>query len=1463
MSVAKVMFYLHFGRRFSNEIIVSNISPLRKTFNRAHVDSNNKSMGKTLGPTTAAISATCQLAVVLMRYTSYASLMRLRNYEPKLHATNASGEIDNHQATQENVSGIATGGGLLRAMWSSETLLKACEIDAAASWEHATTSIIAIGVWTVLSCFLPFSANQLQIAVILLILFAFVWVAVLASSPARKILKRWSDSTALPSPDSSVRIDFDSTVTSRTRRCMHFMLDQCFLNGRVQGLVLLFCTGLLISVQGQYILRYSAPENTIIIDNGVGVSVFDTNNHKISSEYGLNRSLISLDKIAFQIGILQLMLSSVFRLPLLWVFASSVVHMIVLLCQIPTSSTNLYDRREIGGVLFAALMTWFVLPVWLLVSVAARFCRATPLEVEAALGWSLDSLKNEQRISASSDDSTSCNILPTSTASASLAVVKAGAGDDDAAPGAALGGLLASSQNQVLTSGHRRSSGIRLTHKCLNSGGLANDDKGTLAMPSIVLDMNGVIVDASTSFCRLCHVEDVSLLLHRSLESVLEWFDVDEVGAVVQTLRDAARAEPLRAVAATQIDLCMKFGGVSVETRWPKRVLIRGYGTASVSVETGGFSPAENEETFTPSKSQTLNSTEGCFAVVMDVARVRVGKPGSAVDAPQPSAIDRVVLRQPMLHAALDILPISAMLLQRNSGSIILWNKSLQRMTNLSPFDMLGANAYREMLGTEDSPYLLPIPHDGQPLFPHYGECKVLLADVGASKTISFALYEWPSHSQCDVLLCLFDRAVQHVGRWHHAPTNSGTMSQSLSYRSRMEQYSQHVLQSLLRNVTDFTRAAGQQQVGTGPKQQQLHLERLEAFADSMIQLTKTLAMSQLTERSRSEDRAAQSQGPRTPIEGSTRSGTPIAFVGLGSDIGHSLPMLTPLPLPPPIPTGAWGKLVSQDPSQCDGCIFVTPVGKEFTFGRSAKCTLIIADTFVSSVQFSIVRSQGVKGPQVTLFDHSVNGTYVNVKKVGKGRTCPLRHNDLITFRLSSSRFFLGFVFQLIEGLPGGNSSGTTRSTSAERRVDSTSTPRTASLHHFSVPPSKPAGDETHGSVATAPPSTIPLRRKRHDPQAAPIEWKIGEEVLGKGGNAEVFLGINLTNGKLIAVKRVPLPKDSNSLQYRQYQNLQEEISMLTNAEHPNIVHYYGCSQSATHLNILLEFVPGGSLRHLLDNFGALGDGVIFSYLDQTLRGLAYLHGRGIVHSDVKTANILVTDKGKVKLTDFGTATLLTQAQTTNPAPTQDLSDAVPNLLHDKNGNSGGSGGSGNKNTVVGTLLWMAPELVRGESQASKASDVWSLGCAIIEMITAEFPWNEYDFESEEHIANLLKYTTEPPEVPDTKNRLIAEMARKCLQLDPAKRPTCQELLQMLADQRNVEAIEDPGLDTSDGMVRETVSFSESHNDFPKFNGQQYMQSPQDPSTSQGGSTAANSAEWEFQEVVEQLDAAQRLVHRD
>lgn len=1396
--------------------------------------------------------ATCGLAVVLSRYTTLMSLLRLRAFQvtavPSGHIIAQCDAPYNRGGTSgDEWPDVHTVLHHLRSLLSSRTIAQAAQVECSAVWPASASSIVAIGAWTVLCCFLPYSGNALHVAVVVLIGFSFLWVAFLTSEPARHALKEWHTRT-LPAP---------GVVASRWQRGCHFFFS-CARCPRTHGTLLLLFVGILICVQGQFVLRYTAADGSIVDDAGLDVIVHTSRNDSVvgvseTNAYGLKRSVISLDKIAFQVALLQILISAVFRLPIIRALGCNALHMVVLLCQIPSSSSEsaLLHSKEIGGVLFGALITWFVLPICLLAPAAFKLRRLAPHEVEAVLIGVFDA-------SSASSDPRVRDAAPPGFSSGVVLPVPAVKNEDDlvsqAQAGVSVGGLLSSSANTTahLAPSDRQlaasTSCGRLAHKCLNSGSLLNDDLGTLTIPSIVLDMNGVIVDASASFCRLCSVEDVSLLQHRSLESVLEWFDVDEVSAVVQTLRDAARADPLKAVAATPIDLCMKLGNVALESRWPKRVLIRGYGTMAVHVptEAGGFSPTENGEASGGNSERvqaTGNDTEGCFAVVMDVARIRVARSGSAVvDASLPSGVDRVVLRQPILHAALNIFPIPAMLLQRNSGSIIMWNKALQRMTGLTPFDMLGANAYHDVLGSEESPYLLPMPqYERQPMFPHYGECKVLLADVGATKTISFALYEWPSVAQCDVLLCLLDRSVQHVGIWHHAPSNSATMGAGLGCRGRMDNYSQHVLQALLKNISDFSRA-GQQSTAGGSGQKQ-HIERLEVFADAMIQLTKSLAMSRLQERPTDE---RYSQGSRTPREGGTMFGTPI--IPATSSGGGEVPLpLPPCTLPPPVPTGSWGKLVSQDIPQCDGCIMTTPLGKEFTFGRSAKCTLMIADTFVSSVQFSIVRSQGVKGPQVTLFDHSANGTFVNVKKVGKGRTCPLRHNDLITFRLSSSRFFLGFVFQLLEAEGRGAIAG--RSGSVERRADPTAAIRTASHHQFSATPK----ENTNSGIA----SQAVLRRKRQSPRP-PIEWKIGEEVLGKGGNAEVFLGINLTNGKLIAVKRVPLPKDTSTL--RQYQSLQEEIAMLAHAEHPNIVHYFGSSQSETHLNILLEFVPGGSLRHLLDNFGALGDGVIFSYLDQTLHGLDYLHSRDIVHSDIKTANILVTDKGRVKLTDFGTATLLTQAQNTV------VSSAAVGNDTATTGSAPGSG-SGSKFTVVGTLLWMAPELVRGESAATKASDIWSLGCAIVEMITAEFPWSEYEFESEEQIANLLKYTTEPPEVPDTKNGMIAGMARRCLQLDPAKRPTCYELLTMLADHRQQLAALDSGpLDTSDGAVRENGSLTE----FPKFGataasppGAGDDRAPREGSTSQGGSTGPNSGQWEFEQVLEQLDAAQRLVHRD
>ncbi|KAH8613013.1 FHA domain [Trypanosoma vivax] len=547
----------------------------------------------------------------------------------------------------------------------------------------------------------------------------------------------------------------------------------------------------------------------------------------------------------------------------------------------------------------------------------------------------------------------------------------------------------------------------------------------------------------------------------------------------------------------------------------------------------------------------------------------------------------------------------------------------------------------------------------------------------------------------------------------------------------------------------------------------------------------------------------------------------------------------------PPI----WAMLKSYDETTIPSfCIRVGP-GEPFLFGRSSKCHATTTDTYVSSVQFSILykseaqemngaikvsylqdyrsegRAEGVHsasptsashlcsevlaGRKVRLRDNSVNGTYVNVKRVGRGRTCVLHDQDLITFRMGSSRFFLGFKFLLtdIRGVPLNATPATSISSRPTVAPGSSATSRRGTPHFYqcvsesvgtvsrggsasevSVPNRLSSdlgrriagGGHSGGGVESSRRGGTPITRRSRGRRCSTgahsrevIEWKIGEEMLGKGGNAEVFLGMNLTNGKLIAVKRVPLPRvamgDGGGRDVQQqYRCLQEEIKVLSKAVHPNIVQYYGSSQNDSYFNILLEFVPGGSLRHLLDNFGVLSPVVICSYLGQTLEGLFYLHKNNIVHSDLKAANILITDRGRVKLSDFGTARLLNRQR----GHSQECQD-----VRMPPGNSADSGALLTLH-VAGTLRWMAPELLRDSCGPTVASDIWSVGCVLIEMLSGEGPWYEYDFESEEELINLLMYTSEPPEVPECQTLPeLTTIAKKCLTLVPEERPTCEQLL--------------------------------------------------------------------------------------
>lgn len=138
-------------------------------------------------------------------------------------------------------------------------------------------------------------------------------------------------------------------------------------------------------------------------------------------------------------------------------------------------------------------------------------------------------------------------------------------------------------------------------------------------------------------------------------------------------------------------------------------------------------------------------------------------------------------------------------------------------------------------------------------------------------------------------------------------------------------------------------------------------------------------------------------------------------------------------------------------------------------------------------------------------------------------------------------------------------------------------------------------------------------------------------------------MGLNLLTGELMAVKRVSLPRflpcDSSNLRgssLNKLETLHSEVELLRNLNHPNIVRYIGSQVEHADLVILLEYVPGGSITDLLTEHGPLEEGLISSFVKQILDGLDFLHDRNIIHRDIKGGNVLVDNKGHVKISDFG-----------------------------------------------------------------------------------------------------------------------------------------------------------------------------------------------------------------------------------
>ncbi|KAG5041294.1 hypothetical protein JHK85_013770 [Glycine max] len=126
-------------------------------------------------------------------------------------------------------------------------------------------------------------------------------------------------------------------------------------------------------------------------------------------------------------------------------------------------------------------------------------------------------------------------------------------------------------------------------------------------------------------------------------------------------------------------------------------------------------------------------------------------------------------------------------------------------------------------------------------------------------------------------------------------------------------------------------------------------------------------------------------------------------------------------------------------------------------------------------------------------------------------------------------------------------------------------------------------------------------------------------------------------NGQMCAIKEVKVVSDDQTSK-ECLKQLNQEINLLNQLSHPNIVQYHGSELVEESLSVYLEYVSGGSIHKLLQEYGSFKEPVIQNYTRQIVSGLAYLHGRNTVHRDIKGANILVDPNGEIKLADFGMA---------------------------------------------------------------------------------------------------------------------------------------------------------------------------------------------------------------------------------
>ncbi len=235
---------------------------------------------------------------------------------------------------------------------------------------------------------------------------------------------------------------------------------------------------------------------------------------------------------------------------------------------------------------------------------------------------------------------------------------------------------------------------------------------------------------------------------------------------------------------------------------------------------------------------------------------------------------------------------------------------------------------------------------------------------------------------------------------------------------------------------------------------------------------------------------------------------------------------------------------------------------------------------------------------------------------------------------------------------------------------------------------------------------------------------------VGQGGMADVFLAVDTILNRQVAIKILRADMSGDHVALLRFEREAQAAAALA---HPNIVEIYDVGEYKNHHYIVMEYVPGQTLKQVIRSRGPLLTEEAVDIMKQLCSAVGEAHSRGIIHRDIKPQNVIVKADGSIKILDFGIATAQGSMQLTQT------------------------------NSVMGSVHYLAPEVVHGDG-ASNQSDIYALGVVLYEMLAGEVPFN-----ADEAVQIAIKHMREPfpsiralnPNIPQSVENVITKAVAK------------------------------------------------------------------------------------------------------